>query len=172
MTIITSIFLLVSGIFAAIAKVRKNTKPSEFIAFYILGLSTLILTKDYFFDSEGLNPSLTFILITVLSVSFALGELTKNKQQFLFLIIPLLLSFLLLLFPEISAHTYLGRDIEDVYILLGISALSALTPIFIHLASLGIQSLSTKFSPVQWEKTDAHLLESALAYAFIGGTAA
>src|SRR5690554_6996901 len=57
MITITAVFLLISGIFAALAKVRKNTKPSEFIAVYILGLSTLILTKDYFFDENGPNQT-------------------------------------------------------------------------------------------------------------------
>src|SRR5690554_6699351 len=109
MITITAVFLLISGIFAALAKVRKNTKPSEFIAVYILGLSTLILTKDYFFDENGPNQTITFILIAVLSVSFALGELLKKKKQPIFLIIPFLLSFVLLLFPELSSHEYLSR---------------------------------------------------------------
>ncbi|HLW29792.1 MAG TPA: YceI family protein [Brumimicrobium sp.] len=172
MVIITAVFLLFSGIFAAIAKVRKNTKPSEFIAVYILGLSTLILTKDYLFDEAGPNQILTFILITVLSVSFALGEFLKKKQQLIFLIIPTLLSFILLLFPQLALHSYLGHGIDSVYILLGLSATSALTPIIMHLANLGIKFLTAEFSPIQWNKTDAHLLESALAYAFIGGIAA
>ncbi|HZH86742.1 MAG TPA: YceI family protein [Brumimicrobium sp.] len=172
MVIITAVFLLISGVFAAIAKVRKDTKPSEFIAVYILGLSTLILAKDLFFDAAGPNQTLTFILIAVLSISFASGELLKKKQHAIFLIIPIFLSFTLLLFPEISEHTYLGRDIEDVYILLGFSILSAFTPVLMHLVNLGIKFLSSKFSPIQWNKTDAHLLESALAYAFIGGIAA
>ncbi|WP_417265122.1 YceI family protein [Brumimicrobium sp.] len=172
MITITAVFLLISGIFAALAKVRKNTKPSEFIAVFILGLSTLILTKDYFFDGNGPNQTITFILIATLSVSFALGELLKKKQQPIFLIIPFLLSFVLLLFPELSTHEYLSRGVEDVFILLGFAAISALTPIIMHVFNLLIKYLTAKFSPIVWNKTDAHLLESALAYAFIGGIAA
>src|SRR5690554_1879087 len=172
MFIITAVFLLISGIFAAIAKVTKNTKASEFIAVYILGISTLILAKDLISDATGTNQTLIFLLIGILSVSFALGELLKKKSQIAFVAIPILLSLVFLFFPELSNHSYMGHATDDLYMLLVIAILSASTPPLMQIANGGIKILTAKFSPILWNKTDAHLLESALAYAFIGGLAA
>ncbi len=172
MIIITALFLIISGVFAAIAKVRKDTKPSEFIAVYILGISTLILTKDFLHDTTGINQTLTFMLIAVLSVNFAIGEFVKNSSKLIFLAIPVLLSGAVLFYPQLAEHSYMGHQIDDVTILMAIAVVSAFTPILMHLINKFIQILVTKFSPIQWNRTDAHLLESALAFAFIGGMAA
>lgn len=172
MLTITALFLIISGIFAAIAKVSKNTKPSEFIAVYILGISTLILTKDFLVDEAGPNQTLTFLLIAVLSVNFAIGEFVKKRKSLAFLIIPVLLGGIILLYPQVATHSYLGHSIDDVNVLLIVAVVSAITPIAMHLANKLIQILVTKFTPIKWNKTDAHLLESALAFAFIGGMSA
>lgn len=169
---ITALFLIISGIFAAIAKVRKNTKPSEFIAVYILGISTLILTKDHLIDTSGQNQTLTFLLIAVLSVNFALGEFLKKKPELIYLAIPILSSGVILFYPQLAEHSYMGHQIDDIYVFTLIAAVSASTPILMHLINKIIQVLVTKFSPIKWNRTDAHLLESALAFAFIGGMAA
>ncbi|RYM33602.1 YceI family protein [Brumimicrobium glaciale] len=172
MLIITAVFLIISGVFAAIAKVRKDTKPSEFIAVYILGISTLILTKDYLLDASGPNQLLTFLLIAVLSVSFAVGEIVKKKQHKIFLGIPIVLSGALFFYPQLASHSYLGHQIDDLNVLFIIAIISAITPILMHFVNALIQKLVSKFTPIKWNKTDEHLLESALAFAFIGGMAA
>lgn len=172
MIIITALFLIISGVFAAIAKVRKDTKPSEFIAVYILGISTLILTKDFLHDTTGINQTLTFMLIAVLSVNFAIGEFVKNSSKLIFLAIPVLLSGAVLFYPQLAEHSYMGHQIDDVTILMAIAVVSAFTPILMHLINKFIQILVTRLSPIKWNRTDAHLLESALAFAFIGGMAA
>jgi polyisoprenoid-binding protein YceI len=172
MIIITAVFLIISGVFAAIAKARNNTKASEFIATYILGISTLILTKDYLVDEAGPNQTLVFLLIAILSVSFALGEFLKNKSQLAFLIIPVLLSGVLLLYPQLASHSYMGHQIDDIYVLTLIAFVSASAPIIIHLINKVIRFLVTKITPIQWSKTDSNLFEGALAFLFIGGMAA
>ncbi|PWH86069.1 YceI family protein [Brumimicrobium oceani] len=168
MLTITAVFLIISGIFAAIAKVSKNTKPSEFIAVYILGISTLILTKDFLNDEKGVNQSLTFLLIAILSINFALGEFLKKKKHLGLLIIPVLTSAGFFLYPELAQHSYMGQQIDDILVLSGLALLSALAPLLIHVINLILAKMLAKMSPIKWDEKDANLLHSALLFTFIG----
>lgn len=172
MTIITALFLMISGVFAAIAKVRQNSKPSQLIAVFILGLSTLILSKDFLEDPNGSNQILTFLLITVLGVSFAIGEFTKRNSKNIFLFVPVLLSGIFLFYPELAKHRYMNHPIDDLTVLILIASVSAITPLLIQLLSKFMSKMVNKITPITWSKSDAHLFESGLTLLYIAGIAA
>lgn len=172
MLTIISIFLLISGFFAALAKVRKNTQPSQFIAVYILGLCTIILSKEHVFSGDNINHTLILLLISILSVNFALGEILKGKSNKLLFLIPVLSSFSLLLYPGLSEHHYLEYHFDDHITILIIALLSSSAPILMHGFQVIVKKLAVRFKIATWSTTDSHLLESALAYLFIAGIAA
>src|SRR5690554_154274 len=172
MMIITATALIIAGIFTAISEVKKNHASIAFVATFLLGISTLILSKEYFTAESGTNPTLPLLLIAVLSVSFALGEFLKNKKYIILFVIPAILSGLFLFYPQLDKHSYLNHSIDDVYILVLVGLIAALAPILIHAANLLIKKVVNSLSPIEWSTKDAALLHGAFSFLFIGIAAA
>lgn len=154
------------GLLSAIsfASHKRNVKSLGYFLFGII----IISLSFHFFQGEILLPS---VLLGVLTLSFAIGELTKNKISAYWIIIPVLLS-LLILFSDISNDlTFLGFKMDDRISLFSIALISALTPFLTHLAKLGIGFLVIQFGTIQWAENEENYLESLVSYAFIGGMA-
>lgn len=172
MLIIIASSLIISGIFATIAKVNRNTRPSDFIAVYLLGVVTLILTKDFMSDGSGPNQTFTFLMIAVLSINFAIGEFVKNKNLKLFLAIPVLLSGVVFLYPGLAEHSYMGHPIDDINVLFVIALVGTITPILLHLVNAILELFLAKITPFKWTEKDKALLQGGFSFAFIGIMAA
>src|SRR5690554_458654 len=172
MLVIISIFLLLAGFFAALAKVQKKAEASQFIAVYILGVSSIILSKDHVFLGDEVNQTLILLLIAVLSVNFALGEILKTKSSKLLLIIPILSALIFLIYPELSQHSYLNFRIDSTNMLVLFAILGSSAPILLHIIQVAIKKAVEKFNITSWETAESNLLESAFSYLFIGGVAA
>jgi polyisoprenoid-binding protein YceI len=155
-------FGLLSAISFALNK--RNIKSLGYFLFGIIIISISFL----FFQGKALLPS---VLLGVLTLSFTIGELTKNKISAFWIIIPVVLS-LILLIPEISNDiAFLGFKMNDKIGLFSIALISALTPFITHLAKLGIGYLVIQFGTIQWAENEENYLESLVSYAFIGGIA-
>lgn len=172
MLIIIASSLIISGIFATISKVNRNTRPSDFIAVYLLGVVTLILTKDFMSDGSGPNQTFTFLMIAVLSINFAIGEFVKNKNLKLFLAIPVLLSGVVFLYPGLAEHSYMGHPIDDINVLFVIALVGTITPILLHLVNAILELFLAKITPFKWTEKDKALLQGGFSFAFIGIMAA
>lgn len=172
MLTIIALSLIVTGVFATIAKANKNTRLIDFVAIYLLGITTVILSKDYLTDAEGSNHTLALLMIAVLSVSFAIGEFVKNKKSKLFLAIPILLSGLVFLYPELATHSYLGQSFDDINLIFLIALLGAITPVLIHSINAILEVFLAKITPFKWTEKDKALLQGGFAFAFIGLIAA
>ncbi|MEX1192858.1 MAG: YceI family protein [Brumimicrobium sp.] len=172
MVTITAIFTLFAGVLATIAHSRNNYGSVKSISYYILGLSVLILSFDYFQYKAESNQLIPLFLISILSVHFFLGEVSKNKTALLWNIIPVVLSFVVLLLPNLAEYSYMDFSIGSNNEVLIIAIVSSLTPFLTHLAKLGIGSLIITFGSIKWAENEENYLESLVSYAFIGGVAA
>ncbi|PKR80482.1 hypothetical protein CW751_08885 [Brumimicrobium salinarum] len=172
MTYIAAIFLIISGVLSTFSSVKRKAPATQMISSFILGLITLILAKDFFSVAEETNFLMAFILISILGISFAFGILLKHKSNNIFVLIPLILSFSFLFFPQVSAHSFMDFPIEDLKVLIMIAAISSLTPLLISLVNSLIKRLVNKISPIKWETQDQYLLYNAFGFVFIGLIAA
>ncbi len=171
MVTIIGLFTLFAGILATIAYARNRYYSVKSISYFILGLATLILSMDFFSYSADGQFMLPTVLISILSIHFFVGEITKHKTQVWWNLIPLLASLVLLLMPYIEKITYMGFGIDrgmDVFL---IALISASVPFLTHLAKLGISNLIIRFGSIKWAEHEENYLESLVSYAFIGGIA-
>jgi polyisoprenoid-binding protein YceI len=169
---IIALFALFSGVVSTVAFSRNIGGSVKSISHYILGLSVLLIASDYLFLGEEHNPYFGYILISVLSVLFFIGELTKSKHGLIWNVIPLISVGALFLVPDYSALTYLNEGIDGFQEVAFIATLSAVTPFLTHLAKLGISNLIIRFGSIRWADNEDNYLESIVSYAFIGGIAA
>lgn len=172
MVTIIALFALFSGILATVAHSRNNYGSIKSISYFILGISVLILSIDYFkLDGEA-NRLLPLFLISVLSIHFFIGEVTKKKTAIFWNVIPVLASLSILLLPGLIGYSYMGFSLESSQEVLLLAILSAITPFLTHLAKLGIGNLIIRFGSIKWAENEENYLESLVSYAFIGGVAA
>lgn len=169
---IISIFLLLSGFFATLAKVQKKSKGSQYIAVFILGVSSIIISKNYVFLNEEVNQTLILLLVAALSVNFAIGEILKSKHNKLLLLFPLLTPLIFFFYPNLSQHSYLNFRIDSVNMLVLFALLGSCTPILINILQIGVNKLVNKLNITSYKETESNIVESALYYLFIGGVAA
>lgn len=172
MVTIIAFFTLFSGIIATIAHSRNNYGSIKSISYFILGTSVLILSIDYFEYEKASNHLLPLFLISILSLHFFIGELTKNRSALFWNIIPLIASISILLLPNLIGYSYMGFVLESSQEVLLLAILSAITPFLTHLAKLGIGNLIIRFGSIKWAENEENYLESLVSYAFIGGVAA
>lgn len=172
MVTIIALFALFSGVLATIAHSRNNYGSIKSISYFILGISVLILSIDYFeLDGEA-NRLLPLFLISVLSIHFFIGEVTKKKTAIFWNFIPVVASLSILLLPGLIGYSYMGFALESSQEVLLLAILSAITPFLTHLAKLGIGNLIIRFGSIKWAENEENYLESLVSYAFIGGVAA
>ena len=172
MVIIIALFALFSGIIATIAHSRNNYGSIKSISYFILGVSVLILSIDYFKLGEEENRLLPLFLISVLSIHFFIGELTKNKTAIFWNFIPIIAGLSVFLLPDLVGYSYMGFALESSTEVLLLAILSAITPFLTHLAKLGIGNLIIRFGSIKWAENEENYLESLVSYAFIGGVSA
>jgi len=172
MVTIIALFALFSGILATIAHSRNNYGSIKSISYFILGISVLILSIDYFKLDEEANRLLPLFLISVLSIHFFIGEITKSKTAIFWNFIPVVASLSILLLPGLKGYSYMGFALESSQEVLLLAILSAITPFLTHLAKLGIGNLIIRFGSIKWAENEENYLESLVSYAFIGGVAA
>jgi len=168
-----ALFSLFAGIFTTIAFAKNVGGSVKAISHYILGLAVLLLTLDYFTvdATEGI-AGLPIFLTLILSVLFFIGEITKNKYSLGWNIIPILMTGLLFLIPDLSTTRFLASGTDGIQGIMVIAVLSAITPFLTHLAKLGISNLIIRFGSIRWADNEENYLESLVSYAFIGGISA
>lgn len=173
MVTFTVLFSLFSGIITTTAFAKNIGGSVKAISHYILGLVVLILSIDYFSveGSEEVAP-LPLYLLSILSILFFLGELTKHKYSLGWNLLPITLTGTLFLAPQIELTAFLGSGTDGIDGILVIAALSATTPFLTHLAKLGISNLIIRFGSIRWADNEDNYLESLVSYAFIGGISA
>lgn len=167
----TTVFALFAGILATIAHSRNNFQSIKSISYYILSLVGLIMSMEYFKIGEENDQLLPLILISVVSVHFFLGEITRNKTQLWWNFIPLLSASSLLLIPDLEKISYNGFGIDNSTDVFLIALISSAVPFLTHLAKLGIGNLIIRFGTIKWAENEENYLESLVSYAFIGGIA-
>lgn len=167
-----ALFTLFSGILATIAHARNNYGSIKSISYFILGVSVLILSMDFFEHDNASNYLLPLYLISVLSVHFFIGEITKNKTALFWNFIPILVSISVIFLPDLIGYSYMGFTLESSQEVLLLAILSAITPFLTHLAKLGIGNLIIRFGTIKWAENEENYLESLVSYAFIGGVSA
>lgn len=172
MVTIIGLFALLAGILATVANSRNNSFSVQSISYFILGLSALLLSKDYFESSSDNHHFIPYLLISILSIHFFVGEITKNKTALFWNVIPIIGAVTLFLIPNLSDHAYMDFSIENNLEVFLIAILSAVTPFLTHLAKLGIGNLVIRFGSIKWAENEENYLESLVSYAFIGGVAA
>lgn len=172
MVTIIALFALFSGILATIAHSRNNYGSIKSISYFILGVSVLILSIDYFKLEGEANRLLPLFLISVLSIHFFIGEMTKRRTAIFWNFIPVFASLSVLLLPDLVDYSYMGFALESSREVLLLAILSAITPFLTHLAKLGIGNLIIRFGSIKWAENEENYLESLVSYAFIGGVAA
>tara|TARA_B100000508_G_scaffold24343_1_gene17479 strand:- start:8027 stop:9556 length:1530 start_codon:yes stop_codon:yes gene_type:complete len=126
---------------------------------------------EYFKIGEENDQLLPLILISVVSVHFFLGEITRNKTQLWWNFIPLLSASSLLLIPDLEKISYNGFGIDNSTDVFLIALISSAVPFLTHLAKLGIGNLIIRFGTIKWAENEENYLESLVSYAFIGGIA-
>ncbi|GEM_PF-1438200 len=171
MVTMTTVFALFAGILATIAHSRNNFQSIKSISYYILSLVGLIMSMEYFKIGEENDQLLPLILISVVSVHFFLGEITRNKTQLWWNFIPLLSASSLLLIPDLEKISYNGFGIDNSTDVFLIALISSAVPFLTHLAKLGIGNLIIRFGTIKWAENEENYLESLVSYAFIGGIA-
>ncbi len=171
MVTIIGLFTLFAGMLATIAYARNRYESVKSISYFILGLATLILSMDFFSYSSDHQFMLSTVLISILSIHFFVGEITKHKTQVWWNLIPLLAALALLLMPYIEEITYMGFGIDRALDVFLIALISASVPFLTHLAKLGISNLIIRFGSIKWAEHEENYLESLVSYAFIGGIA-
>ena len=172
MVTIIAFFALFSGIIATVAHSRNNYGSIKSISYFILGISVLILSIDYFkLDGES-NRLIPLFLISVLSIHFFIGEVTKQKTAIFWNFIPIVASLSILLLPDLMGYGYMGFTLDSSEEVMLLAILSAITPFLTHLAKLGIGNLIIRFGSIKWAENEENYLESLVSYAFIGGVAA
>jgi polyisoprenoid-binding protein YceI len=172
MVTIIALFALFSGIIATIAHSRNNYGSIKSISYFILGISVLILSIDYFKLDGDENRLLPLFLISVLSFHFFIGEVTKQKTAIFWNFIPVVASLSILMMPDLIGYSYMGFTLESSQEVLLLAILSSITPFLTHLAKLGIGNLIIRFGSIKWAENEENYLESLVSYAFIGGVAA
>lgn len=172
MVTIIAFFALFSGIIATVAHSRNNYGSIKSISYFILGISVLILSIDYFKLDGDSNRLIPLFLISVLSIHFFIGEVTKQKTAIFWNFIPIVASLSILLLPDLMGYDYMGFTLESSEEVMLLAILSAITPFLTHLAKLGIGNLIIRFGSVKWAENEENYLESLVSYAFIGGVAA
>lgn len=172
MVTIIAFFALFSGIIATVAHSRNNYGSIKSISYFILGISVLILSIDYFKLDGDSNRLIPLFLISVLSIHFFIGEVTKQKTAIFWNFIPIVASLSILLLPDLMGYDYMGFTLESSEEVMLLAILSAITPFLTHLAKLGIGNLIIRFGSIKWAENEENYLESLVSYAFIGGVAA
>ena len=173
MVTFTVLFSLFAGIVSTIAFAKNIGGSVKAISHFILGMVVLILSFDYFTANgkEGI-PGLPIFLLLILSVLFFIGELTKNKYSLVWNIIPILMTGILFLVPDLGITSFLSSGTDGIEGIMVIALLSAITPFLTHLAKLGISNLIIRFGSIRWADNEDNYLESLVSYAFIGGISA
>ena len=167
------LFSLFAGIVTTIAFAKNIGGSVKAISHFILGLVVLLLSFDYFTSDGGEGISgLPIFLILILSVLFFIGEITKNKYSLVWNIIPILMTGVLFLIPDLGATSFLSSGTDGIEGIMAIALLSAITPFLTHLAKLGISNLIIRFGSIRWADNEDNYLESLVSYAFIGGISA
>ena len=172
MVIIAAAFLFFSGIIATIGKARNNYELIKSISYFILSIGVIILSMEYFEGSDGkTHHLLPLFLISVISVHFLIGELSRKKTQIWWNFIPLASSLLLSTIPNIKEISYFNFGIDSRMEIFLIALISSAVPFLTHLAKLGIGNLIIRFGSIKWAENEENYLESLVSYAFIGGMA-
>lgn len=160
-----AIILIISGAFFSVSKFKNNDQTIWYIASFIIGISSIALSKDYIFQGGRINNTIILVLILALGVSFALGEIFKNKKAERFLAIPFLIGFPTFLTKDFAEHSYLGQQIESELILALTVMMGLLLPFILHYIIKYTKSIFQ-------ENENEQLLSGALVFIFIGGFAA
>ncbi len=172
MVTILGLFTLFSGVIASFAVANNKYSFIKSISYFILGLSVLLLTEPFFSSDLDKPLLLHYGLISVLSISFFIGEITKTKVNIFWNLVPIVLAVVLIYaLPDVTAISYMDFQIETREELLLVAALSSLTPFLTHLAKLGIGNLIIRFGTIKWAENEENYLEGLVSYAFIGGIA-
>lgn len=160
-----AIILIISGAFFSVSKFKNNDQTIWYIASFIIGISSVALSKDYIFEGGRINNTIILVLILALGVSFALGEIFKNKKAERFLAIPFLIGFPTFLTKDFAEHSYLGQQIESEFILALTVMMGLLLPFILHYIIKYTKSIFQ-------ENENEQLFSGALVFIFIGGFAA
>lgn len=171
MVTIVAVFLFFSGVVSTIAHARNNHDSIKSVSYFILSLSTIILSIDYFSAGDSDHTLLPLIFIALISFHFFLGEVTRNKTKIWWNLIPPLSSTTILFLPDLSEVSYFKFGIDSNYDVFIIALLSSAIPFLTHLAKLGISNLIIRFGSIKWAENEENYLESLVSYAFIGGIA-
>ena len=173
MVTFTVLFSLFAGIVSTIAFAKNIGGSVKAISHFILGLVVLLLSFNYFASdgNEGI-PGFPIFLTAILCVLFFIGELTKNKYSLIWNIIPILMTGVLFLVPDLGATSFLSSGTDGIEGIMVVALLSAITPFLTHLAKLGISNLIIRFGSIRWADNEDNYLESLVSYAFIGGISA
>ncbi|MGM0480018.1 MAG: YceI family protein [Bacteroidota bacterium] len=171
MVTIVGLFTLFAGILATIAYARNSYYSIKSISYFILSLAILILSMDHFSYSSHGQVMLPTVLISIISVHFFLGEITKKKSGVWWNLIPLLSTLTLLFLPQLEDVSYMGFGIDGTIDVFLIALVAASIPFLTHLAKLGISNLIIRFGTIKWAEHEENYLESLVSYAFIGGIA-
>lgn len=160
-----AIILLISGAFFTVSKFKNTDKSIWYIASFILGISTIALSKDFIFEAGKPNNTIILVLILALSVSFALGEIFKTKKVERFYAIPFLIGFPTFLNMRPIDSQYLEYQIESEMILAMTVMVGLLLPFILHFIIKYTKSIFE-------ENENEQLLSGAILFIFIGGFAA
>lgn len=171
MVTIIAAFSLFAGVLATIAHSRNNFQSIKSISYFILSLVAIILSMEYFTEGSNDHKFIPALLISVVSVHFFLGEITRNKTQLWWNFIPLLSSTVFLFTPGITEASYDEFQIDSSIDVFLIALISSAVPFLTHLAKLGIGNLIIRFGTIKWAENEENYLESLVSYAFIGGIA-
>ena len=171
-TLIAS-FSLFTGVLATFIYAKNRSSQVQSINYFILGLVTLLLGVElYGTVQEEKTSFLPYLLLSILTIHFLLGEITKRKTAVYYAIIPVLFAPLFLILPDLSGQSYSGYQLEGGAELVLIATISAITPFLTYLAKLGITNLIIRFGNIKWADNEENYLESLVSYAFVGGIAA
>ncbi|MCC5922452.1 MAG: YceI family protein [Crocinitomicaceae bacterium] len=173
MVTIISLFLIFSGLLAAIVHARNNEVNVRTINYFIFGIGAVLLSADFFEIEGDLNPYLfPSVLVSIIAIHFVISEITKQKTSFFWIFLPIIFALLLGYFFPFTSFSFLGYFIDTNEEVLLIALLASVTPFLTHLAKLGISNLVIRFGSIIWAENEENYLESLVSYAFIGGVAA
>ncbi|RFC53746.1 YceI family protein [Brumimicrobium aurantiacum] len=168
METISATIALITGSFTVIGLIKNKSTAILMVSAFILGLLSLILSRDFMLDGSNANHLLAYLLISVLTISFAVGIFAKQSSKKLFALIPIALSGVFYIYPQIAEHSFLNQKIDDVLVLSGIAFVSALAPVIIFTCDKVVTLGITKITTLEWNDENKHSFHNALTLVFIG----
>jgi len=164
---ILSVLFLIGALFSYYLQAENKLSKTKGLFYTLFALGLILISNEHL---NGDNQhTLLFITTGTIGISFILAELTKQRTNMLFALIPALLSSLFLFLPLPALLTFQTVDYNNTHYLFVFALLGSLTPILIHLAKLGIGNLVLRFGNVEWKEEQENHLEASVAFAFIAG---